>query len=257
MILLFFQTDIAGLVLLLAAAAVSFMQEKERGEYFFIRTMKRGRGPFIIYKVSALLLFSMEVLLLLYLENILVAWKMYGLGDLNACLQSVHGFIGTGVAADLKQSIVLFLGLKLLAYFMVMLLILFLMTVCGTSQKLYICLAVILGGSSLAYWGISANSWLSALKYVNLIGFLHTGEMMAVYRNIGLYGNCIFLLRPENCIPCQTSYSAEGETAEKNTGVSFILRGNKKDTVLSERVSDGMCICRSGLVELYAGALTV
>ena len=62
------------------------------------------------------------------------------------------------------------------------------MTVCGTSQKLYICLAVILGGSSLAYWGISANSWLSALKYVNLIGFLHTGEMMAVYRNIGLYG---------------------------------------------------------------------
>ena len=188
MILLFFQTDIVGLVTLLAAAAVSFMQEKERGEYFFIRTMKRGRESFIIYKVLALLLFTMEVMLLLYLENILVAWKMYGLGDLNACLQSVNGFIGTGVAADLKQSIVLFLGLKLLAYFMVMLLILFLMTVCGTSQKLYICLAVILGGSSLAYWGISANSWLSALKYVNLIGFLHTGEMMAVYRNIGLYG---------------------------------------------------------------------
>ena len=124
----------------------------------------------------------------LYLENILVAWKLYGLGDLNACLQSVNGFIGTGVAADLKESIVLFLGLKLLAYFVSMLLILFLMTVCGTSQKLYICLAVILGGSSLAYWGISANSWVSVLKYVNLIGFLHTGEMMAVYRNIGLYG---------------------------------------------------------------------
>ena len=188
MILLFFQTDIAGLVTLLAAAAVSFMQEKERGEYFFIRTMKRGRESFIIYKVLALLLFTMEVMLLLYLENILVAWKLYGLGDLNACLQSVNGFIGTGVAADLKESIVLFLGLKLLAYFVSMLLILFLMTVCGTSQKLYICLAVILGGSSLAYWGISANSWVSVLKYVNLIGFLHTGEMMAVYRNIGLYG---------------------------------------------------------------------
>ena len=188
MILLFFQTDIAGLVTLLAAAAVSFMQEKERGAYFFIRTMKRGRESFIIYKVLALLLFTMEVMLLLYLENILVAWKLYGLGDLNACLQSVNGFIGTGVAADLKESIVLFLGLKLLAYFVSMLLILFLMTVCGTSQKLYICLAVILGGSSLAYWGISANSWVSVLKYVNLIGFLHTGEMMAVYRNIGLYG---------------------------------------------------------------------
>ena len=188
MILLFFQTDIAGLVTLLAAAAVSFMQEKERGEYFFIRTMKRGRESFIIYKVLALLLFTMEVMLLLYLENILVAWKLYGLGDLDACLQSVNGFIGTGVAADLKESIVLFLGLKLLAYFVSMLLILFLMTVCGTSQKLYICLAVILGGSSLAYWGISANSWVSVLKYVNLIGFLHTGEMMAVYRNIGLYG---------------------------------------------------------------------
>ena len=47
---------------------------------------------------------------------------------------------------------------------------------------------MILGGSSLAYWGISANSWVFVLKYVNLIGFLHTGEMMAVYRNIGLYG---------------------------------------------------------------------
>lgn len=184
----FFQTDIAGLIILFAAASVSFMKEKERGEYTFIRTMKKGRGPFIVDKVLALLLFTMEVVLLLYLENMLVAWKLYGLGDLNACLQSVHGFIGTGVAADLKQSIVLFLGLKMLAYFMVMLLILFLMTVCDTSQKLYVCLAVIIGGSSLAYWGISANSWLSALKYVNLIGFLHTGEMMAVYRNIGLYG---------------------------------------------------------------------
>ena len=184
----FFQTDIAGLIILFAAASVSFMKEKERGEHTFIRTMKKGRGPFIVYKALALLLFTMEVVILLYLENILVAWKMYGLGDLNACLQSVHGFIGTGVAADLKQSIVLFLGLKMLAYFMVMLLILFLMTVCDTSQKLYVCLAVIIGGSSLAYWGISANSWLSALKYVNLIGFLHTGEMMAVYRNIGLYG---------------------------------------------------------------------
>ena len=67
--------------------------------------MKRGRESFIIYKVLALLLFTMEVMLLLYLENILVAWKLYGLGDLNACLQSVNGFIGTGVAADLKESI--------------------------------------------------------------------------------------------------------------------------------------------------------
>ena len=44
-IFLFFQTDIAGLMVLFAAAAISFMQEKERGEYVFIRTMKRGRGP--------------------------------------------------------------------------------------------------------------------------------------------------------------------------------------------------------------------
>lgn len=184
----FFQTDIAGLIILFAAASVSFMKEKERGEHTFIRTMKKGRGPFIVYKALALLLFTMEVVILLYLENILVACKMYGLGDLNACLQSIHGFIGTGVAANLKQSIVLFLGLKLLVYFMVMLLILFLMTVCDMPQKLYICLTVIMGGSGLAYWGISANSWLSILKYVNIIGFLHTGDMMAVYRNIGLYG---------------------------------------------------------------------
>ena len=184
----FFQTDIAGFIILLAAAAVSFMKEKERGEYTFIRTMKKGRGSFIVDKVLALLLFTMEVVLLLYLENMLVAWKLYGLGNLSACLQSVHGFIGTGVAADLKQSTVLFLGLKLLIYFLMMLLILFLMTVCEMPQKLYICLTAIIGGSGLAYWGISANSWLSILKYVNLIGFLHTGDMMAVYRNIGLYG---------------------------------------------------------------------
>ena len=184
----FFQTDIAGFIILLAAAAVSFMKEKERGEYIFIRTMKKGRRPFIVDKVLALLVFTMEVVLLLYLENMLVAWKLYDLGNLNACLQSVHGFIGTGVAADLKQSTVLFLGLKLLTYFLMMLLILFLMTVCDMPQKLYICLTAIIGGSGLAYWGISANSWLSILKYVNLIGFLHTGDMMAVYRNIGLYG---------------------------------------------------------------------
>ena len=90
------------------------MKEKERGEYTFIRTMKKGRGPFIVDKALALLLFTMEVVILLYLENMLVAWKLYGLGNLNACLQSVHGFIGTGVAADLKQSTVLFFGLNLL-----------------------------------------------------------------------------------------------------------------------------------------------
>lgn len=187
-IFLFFQTDIAGLMVLFAAAAISFMQEKERGEYVFIRTMKRGRGPFILQKAVALMMFTAEVFLLLYLENILVAWRLYGLGDLHACLQSVSGFIGTGVKAELGQSIVLFLGLKLLAYFLVMLVILFLMTVCGNTQKLFVSFAGVLGISSVLYWGIPENSWLSVFKYVNIMGFLHTGDMMAVYRNIGLYG---------------------------------------------------------------------
>lgn len=88
-IFLFFQTDIAGLMVLFAAAAISFMQEKERGEYVFIRTMKRGRGPFILQKAVALMMFTAEVLLLLYLENILVAWRLYGLGDL-ACMFAVR-----------------------------------------------------------------------------------------------------------------------------------------------------------------------
>ena len=84
--------------------------------------------------------------------------------------------------------IVLFLGLKLLAYFLVMLVILFLMTVCGNTQKLFVSFAGVLGISSVLYWGIPENSWLSVFKYVNIMGSLHTGDMMAVYRNIGLYG---------------------------------------------------------------------
>ena len=53
------------------------------------------------------------------------------------------------------------------------------------------------------------------------------------------------------------TYSVTGEAAEKNTGISFILRGNKKDTVLSESAFDDMHICRSDLVELYSGTFSV
>ena len=62
------------------------------------------------------------------------------------------------------------------------------MTVCGNTQKLFVSFAGVLGISSVLYWGIPENSWLSVFKYVNIMGFLHTGDMMAVYRNIGLYG---------------------------------------------------------------------
>lgn len=97
--------------------------------------------------------------------------------------------------------------------------------------------------------------------------------MMAVYRNIGLYGFpvsyitvsivvCVIagalllaatvLIFSEQKITsrARTSHSAKGETAEKDSQLSFILRGNKKDTALSTYASVCRRICGFDSVEL-------
>lgn len=184
----YFATDLIGILLLFFAAVVTFMQEKERGEHTFIRTCAKGRHPFICRKMGSMFLFAGEVAVLLYAGNLVMGRQLYGLGDLNRWIQSVSGYISSGFEGTVGQAVVVFLLGKWMSYALLLFGFLFLMVWQRSAAGVYLCSLLWLGISNLLYYGIGESSWLSILKNINIIAYLHLGRMLSVYRNINLMG---------------------------------------------------------------------
>jgi len=188
LIMNYINTDIIAVLLLLLICTVSFMQEKERKEQTFIRTCFYGREKLILTKICAIIIFSMEICLLLYLGNIVMAYKIYGLGNLDRYIQSVSGFIGSGFNGKVLNAIICFLGCKILIYAFIAIFIITCMVLFDSAIGVYVLSAFWIGLSALLYYQIEENSYLSLWKNLNIVAYLHTGRIFSSYRNINLLG---------------------------------------------------------------------
>lgn len=183
-----FATDVLILFLLLAAMVMFFLRDKERGVVDFIKTTYQGRGHFILSKLGSFLLLTAETVVLMYSSNLLCGWYIYGLGDMNRSLQSVRGYIGTGIGGTVWEAMLLFLLYKWLILSLVVMLLLLFMVLCRRNIEVYLALLAVFSLSGLCYYGIDANSRLSVLKNMNLVAFLHTGRVFSSDQNICFFG---------------------------------------------------------------------
>ena len=181
-------TDIAAFLMIMTVVVTIVTREKELDQIVLSRTTYRGRMPLGHAKLMTCFTAAFIALILLYSVNFAAGYFTYGYGDLNRQIQSVYSFNG----CDLKISVVQYFGLFLLskfgAYCLFAALIYMITSVSNSSVKVYAILAFILAAEAVMYYTIPSASYLCPIKYINLVAFTNTHDILAQYLNLNILG---------------------------------------------------------------------
>ena len=181
-------TDIAAFLMIMTVIVTIVTREKELDQIVLSRTTYKGRMPLGIAKLMTCFTAAFAALILLYSVNFALGYFTYGYGDLSRQIQSVYSFNGS----DLKISVIQYFGLLLLSkfgvYCLFAALIYMITSVSNSSVKVYAILAVILAVEAVMYYTIPSASYLCPFKYINLIAFANTYDILAQYLNLNILG---------------------------------------------------------------------
>ena len=181
-------TDIAAFLMIMTVVVTIVTREKELDQIILSRTTYSGRMPLGIAKLMNCFTAAFIALILLYSVNFAAGYFTYGYGDLSRQIQSVYSFNG----CDLKVSVIQYFGLFLLSKFGVYCLfaaLIYLITaVSNSSVKVYAILTIILAAEAVMYYTIPSASYLCPLKYINLVAFANTHDILAQYLNLNILG---------------------------------------------------------------------
>lgn len=181
-------TDIAAFLMIMTVVVTVVTREKELDQIVLSRTTYKGRMPLGIAKLMTCFTAAFFALILLHSVNFAAGYFTYGYGDLSRQIQSVYSFGG----CDLKISVIQYFGLFLLSKFGVYCLfaaLIYLITaVSNSSVKVYVILMFILAAEAVMYYTIPGSSYLCPLKYINLVAFANTHDILAKYLNLNILG---------------------------------------------------------------------
>ena len=181
-------TDIAAFLMIMTVVVTIVTREKELEQTVLSRPTYNGRMPLGIAKLMTCFTAAFMAVILLYSVNFAAAYFTYGYGDLTRQIQSVYSFNG----CDLKISVVQYFGLFLLSklgvYMLLAAMIYLITALSNTAVKVYAILAVILTAEAVMYYTIPCASWLCPLKYINLVAFANTHDILGQYLNLNIFG---------------------------------------------------------------------
>ena len=181
-------SDIAAFLMIMTVVVTIVIREKELDQIVLSRTTYKGRMPLGLAKLMTCFTAAFIALILLCSVNFAAGYFTYGYGDLSRQIQSVYNFN----SCDLKISVIQYFGLFLLSKFGVYCLsaaLIYLITaVSNSSVKVYAILTIILAAEAMMYYTIPSASYLCPLKYINLIAFANTHDILAQYLNLNILG---------------------------------------------------------------------
>ena len=187
----FVLTDLIVILLLCIVCDALIGSERSINITGLQRTCPNGRGGFALSVITAAFIATAVICSSFYGMNYVVSGFIYGFGDVSRVIQSVEGFAD----CTLKISVLQFLILHFVSKILVMYLICLIMNVLSMLGKSKIGSYVIFAGLSIIsyifYIAIGDNSGAMWLRYINLISFIDVKSIIAVYRNINLFGNPI------------------------------------------------------------------
>lgn len=169
-----------------------FCKEREKGLFLMLRTAKEGRLSLILAKIIAFFIAVSATALVMYGSQFVLGFIFYGVGNLNAALQSLSEYRNCALKVTIGEYVILFLALKALAA-----------AVLGSIAMLFmvrlkafvpaVCVYFALLTAEYALYSIvdtlSAWNWL---RYVNLFAILDADETFTVYRNLNLFSNPVW-----------------------------------------------------------------
>ncbi len=181
-------TDGIAACILLLTILTLVMREKEQNQLLLYHTTFHGRGRLGLAKLCACFTIGIAAAVLLYGCNLLICGSIYGLGDLSRPIQSVHAMNGSCFQLTVGAYLGLFLLAKSAVYCLLAA-VMYLTAVFAKSAPQCFGTLTIVGGISAALWMIiPSESIFCLLKYVNLLAFLDTQTLFAVYQNRNVFG---------------------------------------------------------------------
>jgi len=187
----FYQFPYGDFLVLLAILAIclSFFEERKKGFSGILRTAYggrwrlMGRRQVILASFCAIYGGIMELLLLLA-----SGYLHHGLGSLFAPIQSIPMFEKSVLSISVGDCFVLFLILKMLAFFVVALAVWLLFVLGRQAGHSILLVALVFGFEFFTYRYIDVQSLFKGIKFFNLFSILDVTNAMTQYLNLNLFG---------------------------------------------------------------------
>jgi hypothetical protein len=185
-----------GLILILSVFLCYFFisRDKEMTVFVLFGITQKGYRRLVYERLLWLAGVVSAVAALLYLMNFCYFGALYGWDGLDRCVQSVYGMKDFVFPLSVGQYIIVFLVCKWLALLFLSLVLYTLFVLIDHPVLLSVVTAVIVVAETLLYSKIDDTSVAVAAKYINLSAVFRTTPIIAVYRNLNLWGQPVSLL---------------------------------------------------------------
>lgn len=176
----------------MAVLVLVIYEERKKGLWEYVFVTKSGRKSLAILRVGILLLGSLFITGLLYLQDILLSGYYFGgLGDLDRAAQSNPIFENVTISVSMRSCLLLIMLCKVLAAAVFGMLLWLLISNAKHITITFLVFGAVIFGEYAAYTQIGAYSPLKFLKYVNLFSCLNSQEQIGAYLNLNLFGYAV------------------------------------------------------------------
>ncbi len=187
-------SDILLIASVLLMASILIREEKDSGMMALILTLPRGRGHIAAAKIIAVMVNLLMAACGLYGMNLLYYHGIYGLGDLARSVQSLPSLMACVWPLSVGGYLTAFLLVKWLG---ALIFALWLMLCSYAAKNIYMGWGIgfcFIGLNMLARIWIPGTGHWNFFKFVNLIGFLDTNELLGTYIQLYFFGNPVPVL---------------------------------------------------------------
>lgn len=192
----FMLTDLIVILLLCIVCDALIGSERNININSLQRTCRYGRNKSAISKMVVGFITTAVICLMFYGVNYIIAGYTYGFGDLFRPIQSVDSFSNCTLRINVLQYLMLHFISKVLVMYLIYIIVNVLSMVGKSKTISYIAFLCILIVSYCLNLFIGDNTSLMCFKYINLISFVDTKNVISHYRNINIFGE------PINYVTC-------------------------------------------------------
>lgn len=165
-------TDLIMILIVITACTFLIIEERERGMYLLIKTAKRGRISYYLWKSGALLSITMISGIMLSLQSFIIYITMYGCYNLQVPVQSIPGFLLSPFPISIANYLILFIILKASVFSAITAFVIFTCHLPVKASVVYLLHSLMIAVSIWMYLGIDRSSKYVILKYTNYFSLL-------------------------------------------------------------------------------------
>ena len=180
--------DICILLTVCFSAIILICGEREINAFSLLKTLKKGQITLIMIKTAAMFIFCMLITMLFIADSFIICGIRFGFCDMSAPIQSVKGFMACPFNLKIWQYLFFFIAAKICAYFVIAMTVFAISIFAKSNVVIYIVSGAIIFLETAMYNLIDSFSALAPLKYINIIAFTDTNEIIGNYRNMNIIG---------------------------------------------------------------------